>query len=358
MRIIKKQFPKGSVTSRYDVIVPHFFKNYFTSVVTAYYYSAIKPKIALIKNVDQFHLDLLKNYMASESKDSQIEGILKRIVDNHIYEPDKNKHVVMFTSGKDSLHLLLRLIGEYGEENVLALYCKSINKSEAYYEVRSAEEICKKLGVKFKAIDISNSIKLNRENHNIGLRDQLTLCLSMPYIMDFKAHKVWYGITRGFVDLLSGVFSHHKTAFEFSQKYLESIGINIEISNHIDYPEVNEDKITKDLIENHRELLFMTSSCYAQLNWREKMHKNLQERVHNLEIYPGCGYCVKCCRVNMALLNYDNKNVEDVTARQVLFKHIYKLYKEKFSDDKTLTDQINLYSNILKSESLDVVSES
>lgn len=333
------KFGSESYQVKFDCPVPKFYPKYFTDFVRAYYYSAKKPSLLSINGISEEYRDLLLSYYKNEKihlKDSRIDTVDNNKSLDPPFSPDKKRHVLMFTSGKDSLHLLLRLIEEYGKENILAIYCKNINKSENYYEIRSIAKICEKLGVKYKLIEVTNSIRLNRMNHNIGLREQLTLGTALPYILSFRAYKVWYGIYRAYDEMMPGVFSHHKSAFEFALKALEKLNIKIEIDNHIDYP-IQNVKILEYLIEKHREIFFMSSSCYSQLNFREMHHAREQKKYPDIQLYQGCGICLKCLIANGGIYLYDQKALMSPdNQREKLKDQVIRGYKTKHPDDGAL----------------------
>ena len=333
------KFGSESYQIFFDCRVPEYYKYYFKDFVTAYYHSAKKKELVSIGHISKYYKELLEEYYLAEKIPlKEIRSTPREIPKDYSihYTPNPDKHVVMFTSGKDSLHLLLRLIEEFGKENILALYCSNINKSENYYETKAVKKICAHLGVRWKIIKVTNSIRLNRTNHNIGLREQLTLGTALPYILSWRAKHVWYGVYRAFDDIMSGVFSHHKSAFEIATGHLKEVGVDLTISNHIDYP-IQNIMILKFLIEKHRDIFFMSSSCYSQLNFREMHHRREQKKYPDIELYHGCGICLKCLIANGGILLFDKKaQMAPGLQRDRLKNQIIRGYKSKHPDDGAL----------------------
>ena len=331
MKRLTCNFPNGKFSAGYECLIPKFFNFIFKDIVTAYYYSCEKRSRFIIKGDENIH-NLLKDYlMFNGLKSANILFTLKNSWEfiKEEYKPNSERVSIMFTGGKDSLHLLLKLIEQYGRENIIAIYCKNLNRSEACYEKETVKIICDKLGVKYRLIDITNSIKLNRNDHNIGLREQLILGCALPYIMSFKASKVFYGLHDGFEKLTPALFTSHKKAFAHVTKSLTSYGVNLEIRNHIDYPDVSEISILKDLIENHYDLFLMTNSCYTQKNFREMHHEKQQSKYKTIRLYNGCGVCLKCLRINAALLIYrdvEKNKVESIRLSQFIAGKFHRDY--------------------------------
>lgn len=341
------KFPKGGKFSlTYNFKPPEWFTNFFWQFVWSYYYSATRPKFLYLNKFSKDMANLLTDYFHSiEHNDWQLVDPPKSKVDKEFAGQvlDEKRHVLMFTSGKDSLDLLLRLLGDHPKENILCLYLKNINRSETHYEQKYIKEICKILEVNYEIIECSNGVSINRTGHNIGLRDQLILGASVPYILKFNAKNVWFGIHHSFTELLENLYTSHQKAFRHMQNHLEKLMVEINVRCHLDAPELNELLITKRLIENNPELLRLTSSCYAQQNFRERHYANLKKKFPTLPLYEGCGHCVKCCRINGAIFLYDKKAQGAPDSERYFFKKFLRAeYMRKFKKDETLTEIINL----------------
>lgn len=338
----------------YDVEIPGWFSEFYSQIANAYYETANRfSRIGTDKYMPEIQ-HLVHNYLLDVDVQPLMFSLNARKKFKHatgISHPvDLTKACVMFTSGKDSLHLFLRLIesGKYLPGNILCIYVKNLNRSETHYEQLAIRKISQATGMKFKIVDLANSVKINRTGHNIGLREQLILMLSLPYILNFGASEVYYGLHASFYNQHKFLLSSHQSSFDLVTKALVSYyGVQINVHNHIDYPNVDELGIARDLIERHRDLLNLTSSCYAQINWREKNNKFLQESVPTIKVYNGCGYCLKCLRINGAILLYDKdaKNAPE-PHRRVLTQHIMKKYLSQFREDETLTEVVRQLGNL------------
>jgi len=240
----------------------------------------------------------------------------------------KNK-AVFLTGGKDSVHCLLRMIETYPIEEIRAIYVDRINKSECYYERKSIKKICLKLKIPLFIINSTYSMKLNRTGHNIGMREQLILAASLPFLISESIGDVYFGLTH-IVDRLP---TDEDSVIEWQRKDFENLGINIKIHRHIDYPNITEQEIMKDMIERFPDVLNMVTSCYTQINWREQMHERIKNDFNSLNLYSGCGYCIKCLRINLSKILYEFA-LDENTKR--FFRFNLEIIKKKFKNDETL----------------------
>ena len=264
-----------SVSYEYDT--PSWFNHLFGQIARAYHDTANRVDYIMESKYDSNILDLVRLYFENVSHKVRLLAGDRAAQDSKSYinnqiQMDESKAAVMFTSGKDSLHLTLRLIetGKFSHKDIIWVYVKNLNRSETHYEQIAAKKLAERLSIKLHIVDLKNSVKINRTGHNIGLREQLVLTLAIPYIVGFKAKNVFFGLHASFVDIHQYLFSSHKSAFDLLNISYEKAGISLVISNHIDYPEVTELGIAKYLVEKHRDLLDLTSSCYSQINWREQ----------------------------------------------------------------------------------------
>jgi hypothetical protein len=314
-------------------IVPSWFGEVFNQMAWAYAMAARKSRF-LERSVAPELLELVKRYLYHQNVTWTERPTLwesRSLPMNYQLSP--MRITVMFTSGKDSLHALLRILELNPAENVQVIYVKGLNRSETHYENKAIPAIAKKLGVRFKIVELTNSVKLNRAGHNIGLREQMILCLALPYILEWKSARVIYGLHEAFVTTIPPLYSSHKSAFEYFLGFLAHyIDDEISVKNHPDWPYVNEVSITKALIRDHNDLLDMSSSCYAQINWREQMHARLKAKFPDFPLYHGCGYCIKCLRINaVKLQGHPHEGME---------LWIRDMAREKFEDDHTLADAL------------------
>jgi len=252
-----------------------------------------KPYIPLSKNINE----ILNKYFAYENK-KFYENICVKGFENKKISTDENKIGIAFTGGKDCVYLLIKLIEEgYKKKNIYCFYVTNINKSESYYEKIAADKICKYFGVNFRIINCKVSVKINRENHNIGLREQLIIGLMLPYLKYYRIRTVMFGIKSKIVSIASDDFF----IFDKYEEYLnEIIELKIE-SRPKQVCDETDLSIAISMDKNYRSILDMTASCYTQLNFRERRHNNLAKKFAFLPIYNGCGLCQKCMIINGAI---------------------------------------------------------
>ena len=270
----------------------------------------------------------------------------------------KGKYTIMFTGGKDSLHVLMYLLNDkkVKPQDIQCVYIPNINKSETHYERQTVEKICTKAKVKFVVVEVSNSVRINREGHNIGLRDQLLVTLALPYIIDFQSPTVIFGLHHAFDKMDAPLFTSHSSAFNCLELALRNLGVEIKIEPHPSRG-ISEIQITRELIEKYPEYFWMTNSCYRQLNFRERQHKACQERNPDFKIYHGCGSCLKCLRINGILALYESSG--NFAARWNMAKEVNNTFVKKYPHDETLLEVVKLLrADVLERKHSDISSES
>lgn len=255
---------------------------------------------------------------------------------------DPDRSIVFFTSGKDSTHLLLRLKeeGRAKDGALLAVYCTNLNRSETIYEQASTKEICAKLGIPLRTVRVTNGIKLNREAHNIGLREQLVAFLALPHILEHRASTLFYGLHGTSEHLAPALWTSDFEAFGLFLEFFKGWGLAV--SKHVDFPNVDEERIIADLCARAPDLLRESTSCYTQPNFREQHHKLLSAKLPGIPLYKGCGNCLKCCRINAGMLLYAQERATwPEGPKRNLVAHLTKRFNEKFRDDHTLESMVN-----------------
>lgn len=159
-------------------MAPAWFADVFSEMVSAYFYSATKPRVVDLSRLSGPTSKMVKRYFEVNKLNPLYMGAPKTIGKTLPLSYTQNEDALMISGGKDSIHLLLRLL-ELGKKP-FCIYVKNLNRSETYYETRAVKSICEKLGVKFQIVEPTNSIKLNRMNHNIAFREELSVILALP----------------------------------------------------------------------------------------------------------------------------------------------------------------------------------
>jgi len=347
-----------SVTYDKSIFPGKWFSSIFSEMVQAYYFSVTKPYLVKLKRVSEPIQNLIKRYYSiNELKADYINiGEASSEKSDKEYSFDPKRVCIAFSSGKDCVHLLKRLI-EQGIEpnNILCIYTDRVNKSEAIYEKKAGEIICAQIGCHFKVIKISSGIKFNRDGHNIGLRGQLSGMLSLPYMLEFGSNVLYLGLKR-LGHKVPQVWTDDPEANEYlNQRLNEVAGVKIDWRVHTDFygEGITGVKIMEDMAGKYRSLLDLTSSCYTQINFREKRNATLQAKVPNLPIYNGCGNCRKCVEINAAILIWD-KNVQENTPlseQKKLLIHLNERFDGNFSHETEVKELLDICEQKLDNRS-------
>lgn len=322
-----------TLSSAYEQrIVPSNFSSNLTDIFSLYIASLINKPVNLPNELN----DILNVYQKMNKFPENINSIsLLREKMVGVKELSEEKHIVFLTGGKDSVHLVLEVIKAYGKENVMAVYVSGVNKSETFYEKKAVENISKIIGIPFRIVNLKIKIKnWNREGHFIGLRNQLVIGLSLPYFFEFGAGNAWFGIHKNTTE--PKLWTDNTDVLDDFCRYLSTVGANIKVRTHREFTHTNENEITRHLFLNHKNVFNQISSCYAQINWREQMHERIKKKLPSFPLANGCGYCVKCLRINAVIYN-EVKLTLPMTERMDAVEHFYGTFKKKFPKDDTLT---------------------
>lgn len=316
-----------------------------------YFYSCNEPKF--VRLLSPTSIEILKNHLRQAVGFGKFRTMDMTTPEKRKFDQDLNpeKHVITLTGGKDSFFQLHKTAQETKPENILCLYVENLNKSECVYEKKSIKKICQHYGVKYKIMRLTNSIKINRQSHNIGLREQLVFVVCLPEILKFKAKNIHYGVHQGgyhgFQENKKASFSNMYTGtkhcwdlfFQLTKQY----GLpDIELRAH---PH-EDDFETIEAIMNDDDIfkvLPLSSSCYTQINFRERHHQNLQKKFKTIKLSNGCGHCIKCVRINSGILLRELKR-ETVSPKEArfLFTHLKKKFRDHGAEDKTVLKYIGL----------------
>ncbi len=321
---------KAKIAAKYDVPLPPGFHRLFKEVADCYYFSAVKSPNPVLRGTTKEMRDLLAGYYAANKIDHTLRASITVVPPAPVTKLDDDKVAIMLTGGKDSVHALLEVLKTTKPENVMGIYIPNINRSESYYEKQAVPNICNKLGVAHHVVDLKNGVKLNRTDHNIALRDQFMVMIALPYIIQFGAKRVMFGLKGA--HLPAAMFTSEIEAFDLFEKRLLLDGIEIKVIFH-PRGKITELQIIRELFEKSPEILALTSSCYTQLNFRESRNKACQVRNPGVKIYHGCGSCLKCLRVNSALMLY--KESGPLLERKKMVREIFDRFVEShYGDDE------------------------
>lgn len=253
----------------------------------------------------------------------------------------EHKKIVALSGGKDSIHLLLKIISIYGKEKIEACFVSGINRSESHYERISAIELCKTLGIKLNIFKVSNSIKFNRTGHNIGLREPLIAACIIASKPLNERYEIFFGNIHSYRTQDSKLWGASAIALNIA---FGEIAPNVKFFDHI-YAIDDATIIFKEMIQKYRDILDGSSSCYSQMNFREHKNKKMIEKFPTIRLYHGCGSCLKCLRLNAAILRFSD--LSESTNQDIvgLFNYIKQFYFEKYPEDSDLK---NLLTNIFE----------
>lgn len=326
-----------------DALIPQWYPQLFNEVTVAYHACATKPSVIDIKMLSEPFAKLTRRYFEVNKLQPKYMGESSslKISSNRDIKQDENKIAVFFSGGKDSVHLAVKLAEKYHSKDIFCIYVANLNKSESFYEARATKAICDKLGFKYEIIRPTNSIKLNRMNHNISLRGQLIFTLALPYLIREKIKHIYFGNFFSFDEIHPPMFGEHKEALGYLNEWLKPFNLNYTFHPHF----VKENiEIYQDMIEKWRDILDMTSSCYTQMNFREHRFKLFKARVPDIPIYAGCGSCIKCLRINSAILLFDkNAQTAPIEQQKYLMEH-FKSWSARYPEDESFQDHFSRLS--------------
>jgi 7-cyano-7-deazaguanine synthase in queuosine biosynthesis len=309
--------------------------------IHTYVASISSSKFRNMRGLPQSLIELLELYLYETYQDN-VKLLKSEIQNERTSAPevplDNGKHLIAFSGGLDSFHLLIRLL-EKGikPEHIVCVHVYNLNRSEGPYALQACQKICAHFGVKLHVVKFSSSFKLNRAGHNIGLREQLILGIMAPYIYAYRTKHVWFGLYQDFEDIEAAIVTSNKRCFDLYQKFLASFGLLIEVHNHPDRPEIDEIGVVRDMVTRHRDLIDLSTSCYTQMNWREQCHDRLQKKFVSIPLYNGCGYCVKCMKMNGAYILWDAKRDTFLTHEVERLKQHILLFYASHKDEESLT---------------------
>lgn len=267
--------------------------------------------------------NMLEHYFHLKEHQFQKHGDPARIEEAPPQGETSQKVAVFLSGGKDSVHLLLKLLEHRPAYGIVAFYVGGLNRSEQHYEKKAVKAVCQKVGVELVCIEPKNSIKLNRDGHNISLREELALVTALPYIVEMGINTCYWGTIDSFRDLDKRFFASSYEALLYITVLLRSVGVHLEHKNTQDVdPEVTSISVFNDMVVKWPEYLDLSSSCYTQINFREKRHELLQDKVQTIQIAKGCGQCIKCCRINAAILKWGDLQDADVNDVGRLKEHL------------------------------------
>lgn len=322
------------VTYPFKIELSNEIEELFRATISLYKYSASKTKTIFSDKLTKTAIKILKEYYLENNIELLLEANNWPSYINNQNKIKGENNLVLFTSGKDSTYLLSKIASE-SKGKTYAIYIPNINKSETYYEKKSTFQIASKLGVELIMPDIVNSIKINRDGHNIGLREQLLLMLALPVAQRYNCSNLYLGVYPN--EKPPELFAAWPETLKLTEQFFKEFNYNVNIKYFGE--NITEHLILKEMAKNQRELLHECTSCYSQLNFRETKHKRLKQKLPNIEIYKGCGSCIKCLRMNAALLPYmDDKFSSE---KKYLKKYIEVRHAGKWSKDKTLTSLLN-----------------
>jgi len=315
----------------FEFEIPAWYKQLFYETCLTYYHSCSLEGRVFHKNLSGELIDIISMYFKEHNKTpnfltpSSSKASENKKID---YTFDDKKVAIAYSGGKDCVYLAIKLI-ESGikPENILNIYIPNINKSESHYEKIAVEKTSNFLGCQYHIVETKNSIKVNRSGHNIGTREQLIAGIALPYMIQFGASKLYFGLKKDSGDLL---FTDRRDVFDLFEKRIKYDVPQIDLIPYGPLVGLTDLSIAKYMVKNCPGILDLTSSCYTQINFRERRHKALQDKFPNIPLYNGCGSCQKCMIINGAIVIEHN-------LANPKWVHFYKVKTlDKFNDNKDI----------------------
>lgn len=334
MKRLKFKFGKSGISVNYDVPFLAWFPSFFRQMAHVYHYSAKLGENAILRWTIPPLVELLTEFLKGKGLSGKISMTMGASPTQFEKTPppkmNPKKYTVMFNGGIKSTLTLLRLVESQGKENVQCIYVPNINKNEMHGHLLSATLICGKAGVSLIVVDAWNSINVNKDNENIGLRDQLLVTLALPHILKFGSSIVIFGTE--YSDQI------YQKALEYFNVHLIITGQSLKVSETV-----------RQLIEKWPEYLYLTSSCAKQDKFRKRQYDKLLQLHPGFKAYIGCGNCLECCKINGILSFYTQSG--NAAERWNMAKKVNNTYIFSFQRDAELTEIVKeLHRTVLKTK--------
>ncbi len=235
---------------------------------------------------------------------------------------NKNKVLVLFSGGKDSIALALKLKEEGKEVHLFHITGLNISFKD---ELITAKKVADYLG-----LDL-----IIKEINIIGHCDFLeNPCKNQLAIV----YAIQYGIEHGFTEYAIGDFKNdilatsnidrnYSDAYDLIQIFVEGIrkifpnfNLNIIFNNYVE---------TLTYIGKNKELCSLFQSCITPLRYRGYLSK-LNSKKYNINLRDKeCGSCWKCCTQYIVFMDkgYIEFNKE-------FYKHCLEVLNKKFVEEK------------------------
>lgn len=211
----------------------------------------------------------------------------------------RDKIVVTYSGGKDSLWNLMRAREEVGEENVVAVHIGGLNRSVGAAEKRDAHQQADRLGFALEEVTLKNGAKV--KGHNImRSRDMLLMALSVPYALGFNSSRMVMegGWTPEGDSEPGGAFNEKYWAWHIFNAALQTWKLPVQT----EWQDRGQIDTVTDLAKHWPEALKMVSSCLSPLHARQNTRRRWDKETPDfiLENPSQCNACVKCRQIRLA----------------------------------------------------------
>lgn len=215
--------------------------------------------------------------------------------------PRKEKVVILYSAGKDSMWNLMWAIEEYGVDNVLVLHIRGLNKNSGPSEYKNVLNQKNKFGFKnLEVIELLNG-SLNTGFRIMRSREMFIAGLAIPVALEFGASKI---IREGYFDCTDpdAYFTGVEDNMVYFNRILNRLGIPVQV-----YWRNRDEMITiKDIFDRKPQWMPHVCNCFTIACYRGSHRERFQKAMPTFPLYDSqCGVCVKCKITNVARILYD-----------------------------------------------------
>ena len=236
----------------------------------------------------------------------------------------KQKVIIAYSGGKDSIGSLHWAWKKYGRRNVSVAHIDGLNKAVASKEWEYAKKQQKAFGLSnFRVIHLENGAKGNGYEL-LSAREIFLSALIIPYAIEFGASKV---IIEGYDDAHPALpFSLQKKNICLFNHALASLGIPVRTSWRYQRSNTSETDVMKELLEVRPEWVPFLNNCFIKAGLRKKLRKNWKRFAPTFPLLPSqCGSCMKCRLTNIARLIHDPAIKNGTFKKKIRIKDVQKV---------------------------------
>lgn len=245
----------------------------------------------------------------------------EQIVPAFVKPSEGNKEQIQYANahsgGLDSLYRLAKLLSE--DKKVLVSHLKNLNPKGNYKEAVASRKQAETLGVAYEEIRLRNG------SDNTGFTSMRTRDMLLALVVAIVAEP--YGAKRvcveGDMQTDPGAhFSEYKPAWKFFNKLISDVGLNSQVEGLDAHDIETVGEVLKLESELGVDLLPLVQNCFSA-GYQLKNNRGKWERetpfIAQKSPSHWCGSCLKCRRITLGRIFYQDKRLEGVPQREVKY---------------------------------------